>query len=57
MAQTQDIKPAYEVHHFAGTTMRTMYEFDKEKRVIVPREGEADGGFMIDFTNSHSISA
>ena len=57
MAQQQEIKPAYEVHPFSGVTTRKVYEFDAEKRVIVSKEVEAKGGYMIYFPKGHSIRA
>ena len=57
MAQAQDIKPEYEVHPFNGVTSRKIYEFDKEKRVIVGKEVKAEGGYMIYFPKGHSIRA
>lgn len=57
MAQTQDIKPAYEVHPFSGETIRRIFEFDKEKRVIVSKDVTAEGGYMIYFPKGHSIRA
>ncbi len=57
MAQLQDIKPAYEVHPFAGETIRRVYEFDETKRVIVGKDVVAKGGYMIYFPKGHSIRA
>ena len=53
----QDIKPAYEVHPFSGTTMRRMCEFDEKSRTLVSKEVEAKGGYMIYFPKGHSIRA
>ena len=57
MAQQQEIKPAYEVHPFSGVTTRRMYEFDEEKRIIIPKDVEAKGGYMVYFPKGHSIRA
>ncbi len=57
MVEQQNVKPAYEVHPFGGVTTRKVYEFDKEKRIIVPKDVEAKGGYMIYFPKGHSIRA
>ena len=57
MAQTQEIKPAYEVHPFSGKTEHNARRFDEEKRIIVTEIVTKEGGYMIYFPKGHSIRA
>lgn len=51
----QNVRPAYEVHPFHGTTTKMKCTFNKETRAIEYNEVETEGGFMVYFPKGHSI--